>query len=103
MVDVFVEHEAVSKGTITKVVCSNEVGPPIFVNKDAVGLDLVVTAGTATVEQCSGLPSEIQAGTATWFLWGHGHSAINASSAVWGATAIRLNAASGTASLYVRN
>lgn len=103
MIDSFIEHEAVSKGTITKVTCANEISDPIFVNKDAVGLDLVIVSGSATVEQSSGLPSEIRAGTATWFLWGHGHSAVSASSAVWGATAIRLNATSGTASLYVRN
>jgi hypothetical protein len=89
-------------GMAVKMSCTNEISPPIFVPASNVGVDLVITSGSATMQQTSGLPSEILAGTATWLPWSAGTVTTSTGSMVTGATAIRLNASAGVASLYVR-
>ena len=101
MATITIEKARVNKESVTKVACSAETSQPVFVPGESVGIDVIVTSGTATVQQSSGLPSEISAGTATWINWGSGAVAANTGSIVTGATAVRL-VATGVASLYVR-
>lgn len=96
------EQDFSTKGVITKVACVNETSIPVFIGKDAIGLDLVILSGTAVIEQTSALPSEILANTATWFPWGPGTVAASVSSVVFGGVAVRLKATVGSAYMYVR-
>ena len=84
-----------------------ELGQWVYVTDENVGVDLVVTSGTAVVELTSSLPSEANDGSAVPFDWAPGAQAGagKKSGVVSGATAVRLKltAATTIATMSVRS
>jgi hypothetical protein len=90
-------------GQVATITISNETSGWVFVPTDNVGLDLVVTSGSATVQQTAATPADVLAATATAFDWAAGAIATGtkSSSLVVGASAVRLTG-TGVAKLSVR-
>ena len=89
-------------GQVATITINNDTSAWVLV-PDSAGLDLIVTSGTATVQQSAATATMLTANTASAFDWGPGAIAAGAksSSIVSGASGVRLTG-TGVAALYVR-
>lgn len=89
-------------GTETvKIVLNNETSDAVAIPPGYVGIEAIVTTGTARVEQTAAPESDIADGSCYWFPWASGTVSAPTSSIVVGASAVRC-VATGQTVFYVR-
>lgn len=84
-----------------KIVLNNETSDAIPVPPGYVGIEAIVTTGTARVEQTAAPDSDIANASCYWFPWDSGTVSVPTSSVVIGASAVRC-VATGQTVFYVR-